>query len=254
MIEDAMIIAGDAYRDATKRKGVVYFLLGIAILQVGVFSLYEEISLGVADKLVKDAAVGMLSLVGILSGLTVIFQVPRELRERTAMTLFAKPLGREAYLLGKMIGVSGLALRNMIVVALGSLFILNTQGQLGDSSFVRSFFESGLLSFVGVIDIVAIALLLSIFLSEGVSIIVTAVIFVFGNALYMLANSSAGVASVATIAKYILPNFYLLDIKTEAVAELSYSPEYIGLSSAYGLSYAVMIMALSVIIFKKRDL
>ena len=84
MIEDAMIIAGDSYREATRRKGVVFLLLLIAVAQVAVFSLYEEISLGVSDKMLMDSGLAMVTLVGIMSSMGVVFQVPKELRDRTA--------------------------------------------------------------------------------------------------------------------------------------------------------------------------
>jgi ABC-type transport system involved in multi-copper enzyme maturation permease subunit len=253
MIEDVMTIAGDAYRDATRRKGIVYLLLLIAVAQVSVFSLYDEISLGIANKMLTDAGLAMVFLVGIISAMSVAFQVPKELRDRTAMTLFAKPMGRESYLVGKVVGISWLALRNMGLVGLGILLVFGFKN-MGDESLVVGFLQSLLLAFVAAVDFIAIALLLSLFLSEGAVAIAMLVILVVGSASYSWSVSQSSLASVASLVKYILPNLYLLDIKSEVAAGLKTSGSYLALSAGYGLSYAVMLTCLSISIFKRRDL
>lgn len=253
MLHDALTIAGDSYRDANRRKGVVYFLLLMAVLQVSVFALYRDISLGIEDKLIKDFGLAMLTFVGVLSALTAAFQIPRELRDRTAMTLFAKPLGREAYLLGKVIGVGGLALRNMLAVGLGILWIFNMNGILS-GELTLSYIQSFILSFAAAVDIVALTVLLSLFLSEGAVIIVAMIAYFLGNAAYMISVTGSGMAAIATLLKYVLPNFFLLDIKTEASAGLAVSAPYVMLSAAYALAYAVALLTLSMMLFRKRDL
>lgn len=253
MIEDAMIIAGDAYREATRRKGIVYLLLAIAVAQVSVFSLYDEISLGVADKMLMDSGLAMVLMVGMFSAMSVAFQVPKELRDRTAMTLFAKPMGRESYLMGKFIGISGLCLKNMAFAGAGILLVLNSN-DLTDKAFTMGFLNSFVLVLVASIDIVAIALLMSLFLTEGAAVLGVMVVLFLGNASYAWSVSDSGLASIATILKYILPNFYLMDIKSEVAAGLKSSLSYSVMTLGYGLSYAAMVTSAAVVIFKKRDL
>ena len=254
MLHDALTIAGDAYRDANRRRSVVFFLLFIAVLQVAVFSLYGDISLGIEDKLLKDSGMAMVMVVGLFSALTAAFQIPRELRERTAMTLFAKPMGRESYILGKVIGVGGLALRNMIIVALGVLWVLNMKGLPKFGEFSVAYLQSFLLSFAAAVDLVALSVLLSLFFTEGAVVLLSIITYFVGNATFMLAVSDSGMAMVAKVFKYVLPSFFLLDIKSEAAAGLSVSPTYMCLSVAYGLAYAVALVALSMVLFRKRDL
>jgi hypothetical protein len=253
MLNDALVIAIDAYKSANRRKGVVYFLLFIAIIQVSVFALYGDISLGIENKMLKDIGLGMIAIVGALTALTTAFQIPAELRDRTAMTIFSKPLGREAYLLGKLLGIGGLVFRNMLVVTIGVMFILNTKGIL-DGAFTTSFLQSFWLSFMGAIDLIALTLILCLFLSEGIVVISSVCIFIVGNATYMFSNSESGIAGIAGIVRYIIPNFYQFDVKSEAVASLSVSGSYLAYTTAYGLAYAVMAVSLALIIFKQRDL
>jgi len=253
MLNDAMTIAGDAFRDANRRKGVVYFLLLIAIAQVAVFALYGEISLGIEDKLLKDVGLGMISLVGLLSALAMAFQIPRELREKTAMTLFAKPLGRESYIVGKLMGISFLAIRNMGLVGLGVIFILNSNDLTGEG-FTGGFLQSFLLTVVGTIDLIAITLLISLYLTEGISVLLAVILTILGNLTFAIAHSETGLASVAGIFKYILPNFYLFDIKSEVAASLNTSVPYMLFASGYGIAYVIMLASLSLILFRKRDL
>jgi|SaaInlStandDraft_1057018.scaffolds.fasta_scaffold07624_3 ABC-type transport system involved in multi-copper enzyme maturation permease subunit len=254
-MNDVMTIANDAYRDATKRKGVTFFLLFLAIAQVAVFSLYEEISLGIHEKMIKDASLGILYLVGIISAMALAFQVPRELRERTAMTLFAKPMGRESYLAGKVLGTGMLSLRNMFFVALGVLALVKlVQPDLLDQEFVKGYGQAFILIFVASVSLAAISLLMSLFMSEGSVVIGLVVVLVLGNASFGLAQGEGSLSFIGAVLSYILPNLFLLDIKTEAAAGLTTSSSYVFMGLLYGLSYTVMIVSLSMVLFRKRDL
>ena len=254
MIQDSLVIGIDAYKSANRRKGTIFLLLLIAILQVAVFALYKDISLGIEDKLLKDVGLGMILIVGAISGLTAAFQIPTELRERTAMTLFAKPLGREAYMLGKLIGVAVNALKNMFIVGVGVYIVFNFKGTILSQEFTIGFLQSFLLVFISVIDLIALTLILCLFMSEGVVVLTTLCVFVLGNAVFMLSYSSTGISAIAGVLKYILPNFYLFDIKNEAAANLSISSQYIAFTSLYGIAYAVVALSIALLVFNKKDL
>jgi len=254
MLNDAMNIALDAYKSANRRKGVVYFLLMIAVLQVAVFAKYEDISLNIADKMLRDVGLAMIAIVGALTALTTAFQIPAELRDKTAMTLFSKPLGREAYLVGKLLGIGLLVLRNMAVVTLGIVVVFILKQDIFVDDFGSSMFQSFWLSFIASIDLIAITLILCLFFSEGIVVISSVCVFIVGNATYMYANSDTGLAKIASFVMYVLPNFFLFDIKGEAAANLSISSSYLMYSTAYGLAYAVMAATLALIVFKQRDL
>jgi len=169
------------------------------------------------------------------------------------MTLFAKPLGRESYLIGKLLGITFLALRNMLIVALGVIFILNSNNLTGNG-FVGGFLQSFLLTFIGTVDLIAITLLTSLYLTEGISVLLAVILTIVGNLTFALANSETGLAGIMGIIKYILPNFYLFDIKSEVAASLNTSVPYMLFATGYGIAYAVMLTSLSVILFRKRDL
>ena len=116
------------------------------------------------------------------------------------------------------------------------------------------FIQSFLLVIVAAIDCIALALLLSLFLSEGAVALALVVVLFVGNSSYMWSVSESSLASVASILKYILPNFYLFDIKSEVAAGLKTSGTYLAITMGYGLSYAVMLTCLSIAVFKRRDL
>ncbi|MBF0243826.1 MAG: hypothetical protein HQL31_00955 [Planctomycetes bacterium] len=251
MISDAWNIANDAYADANRRKAIINLLLTIAVIQVWVFDRYNEISLGIEKKLLQDVGVSMIYLVGVLSALTVAFQIPSELRNKTAMNLFAKPLGRESYLVGKFMGIGMLAFRNMIFVSIGVLSVLTLSStQIQPYHFLKSI----LLSYVSVLDVIAIALILSVFLTEGIVVIASLLAVYIGNASYSLSVQEGGMHIVGTALKYILPNLNLLDVKIEATAGLTISESYMMLACGYGLTYAIMLLSVSVFIIKQKDL
>ena len=65
--------------------------------------------------------------------------------------------------------------------------------------------------------------------------------------------SSPGVAWLARVVYYVLPDFSSFDIKSQVVWGERVPAVYVILTVGYGLAYIVFVLAASVAVFQRRD-
>ncbi len=64
---------------------------------------------------------------------------------------------------------------------------------------------------------------------------------------------SALAAAIARGVYYVVPNFSAFDVKLQVVHAQAVPLGYIGLTTAYGLTYIAFVLLAAVIVFSKRD-
>ena len=121
-MKEILTIAESTWKGILKMK-VVYFLVICVWILIGSMYRYNEISLDRHRELMLDMSMFLNQLAGILTVLSLTFDIPRELREGIAATFLTKSLGRTKYLLGKTLGVYVVALVVNLLIAAGSYFI-----------------------------------------------------------------------------------------------------------------------------------
>ena len=99
-MKEILTIAESTWKGILKMK-VVYFLVICVWILIGSMYRYNEISLDRHRELMLDMSMFLNQLAGILTVLSLTFDIPRELREGIAATFLTKSLGRTKYLLGK---------------------------------------------------------------------------------------------------------------------------------------------------------
>jgi len=131
-----MTIASAAYRESMRQPAALVTLLAalsIIVLSpnLGIFDLGEE------HKMAVDASLTAALLAGLFTILFAASQtVSAELQSRTALTLLAKPVSWETFLLGKFLGVAGAGITALLILAMPVLFMARLAG---DRTVERSF-------------------------------------------------------------------------------------------------------------------
>jgi hypothetical protein len=122
----AAVIARLTLSDAL-RQGVTWLALALALALLALTGLFGMFNFEAVDRMRMASTAGLalaLALGVVLAALHASLGIHRELADRTALTLFAKPVGRGAYLIGKAAGVTGTALVASLVVALAHAGLL----------------------------------------------------------------------------------------------------------------------------------
>lgn len=114
-------IARNTFTELVRQK-IFYFLLLFALIVIGSSSFLAKISFQGEFQMLKDAALGAMSVfLCLLSILATAMLLPRDLEDRTIFTILSKPVPRYEYLLGKLLGV--VFMLALSTVLMGVLFL-----------------------------------------------------------------------------------------------------------------------------------
>lgn len=224
------------------------FALGIAITQMtigNVIDIISDIGLGTIEMFSTAIAI----FVGVLI-------VQRELSLKTLHPLLARPLSRTGYILGKFFGMILLILVEMLLMSLIFLAMLVSYG--GAERFIvylpaifTIFLQTGMVISVSVLcsslaePAVAAAFSISYYLIGATS----------ANLVYLLDGKASKLTmDIVKTFRYILPDFSYLNIKDNLVYGTGLEKISIPAATAYALASMAIILAVSVIIFNKKEI
>jgi Cu-processing system permease protein len=254
MIASVWAIALNGFREARRnRVSVVLGAFAIALLFAS--SLLAQVTVYTMNRVVTDFGLGAMAI--ILSLLAVFLSsglLSREIERRTIFLVVSKPVSRGGFLVGRLMG-------NMIT--LGTLLVVMAAAFFVQLVFFGLQVTGAQLTAVGVLSIEllvlsSVGLLMSTCSGQIVSAVVTVGVYFVGHLttdLYDLAIHSRSVPlrTLGTTLYYVLPNLERLNYRPAAAYELVPAMSEVLSSVAYGCAYSVVVTALAVLIFSRRD-
>jgi ABC-type Na+ efflux pump permease subunit len=115
-------LVGNTFTGLTRLK-IFYVLLLFALLLIGSSSFMARMSFQQEFQVLKDIALGAMSLfTSLLAIIATARLIPQDIEDRTAYTVLAKPVSRFEYLSGKLLGV--LLLLALSLIAMSVLFFV----------------------------------------------------------------------------------------------------------------------------------
>lgn len=246
----AIITFKEAIRDR-----ILYLLLFFAAVCIIFSRLLVLLTVGDRAKIITDVGLASLSVFGTLMAILIgTGLVYKEIDKRTIYTLLSKPIQRYQFLLGKYLGLLltlfiMLALMTVIFIV---LFLLHKYPIEG------SIFIAILFIFVELCLITAVAMLFSCFSTPILSTLFSLSFYLIGHVswgLETLINKmpQGGIKTLARIIYILLPDLENFNFKTEVVHHLPIPPKIFFYSSLYGILYTVFILALAMMVFRRRD-
>lgn len=247
-------IASNTFKEAIRDR-ILYLLLFFAIACIAFSRLLALLTVGDRVKIIKDVGLASLSLFGalmaILMGTGLVY---KEIDKKTVYSILSKPIHRYQFLLGKYLG---LILTLFIMLSLMSLIFLTV-------IFFHTFtVEWEMLIaiafiFIEVCLITAVALLFSCFSTPILSSIFSLSFYLIGHLSWGLEATikkmKPGLGKILVRVIYVfLPDLENFNFKTEVVHHLPIPSEIFLYSILYGLFYSVFLLALAMLVFKKRD-
>jgi ABC-type transport system involved in multi-copper enzyme maturation permease subunit len=262
VIRRVYAVALNTFREAIRNK----ILHGVAVLVVavnlgavllGAMSQHEE------ARIARDMGLSAMSFLGavtaIILGVSLLYA---EIQKRTIHVILAKPLERHEFVLGKYLGM---AVTLTLLVALFAVSLLGIL-KLQDVAVGPNLAKAMLLAYLEVLLVAAIAVLFSSFSTPFLSGIFTFAIFILGRVTpeiqYAAARSDNPVIEgAARVALWIVPDLHLFAVSGTAASgqpvsvnsDLFVSWGYVGTSALYAAACIAVLLALSMIIFSRRD-
>lgn len=248
------VIALNTFRENLRDK-ILYNLLLFAGLLIAASMLLSSLSMGEQEKIVTDMGLAAINLIGVIIAVFVgIGLVSKEIERRTIYTIMARPISRVQFVLGKYLGLVVTLSVNLSIML---LVFLSTIWWSGASVHI-SLLQAVELIFVELLVVTALALFFSTFSSAMVSASMTLGLYVIGHLtpdMKGIAEKSQNelVTMLLTAIYYLCPNLEMLNIKGQAAAGVSVSLAYQSMATVYGLFYASLLLAVSCVIFQRRD-
>ena len=250
-------IARNTFREAVRDR-VLYNLVLFVLLLTGAAVFIGELSGGQERKIIVDLGLSAMMLFGVFIAIFVgVGLVYKEIERRTVYAIFAKPVGRGEFLVGKYLGLCLTLLVNVIVMGAGVSLALVYVSR-GWDPLALSIWPAILLIYVELMILTGVALLFSCFSSPALSALLTFFVFIIGHFsadLKGLANSMG-----STLARwlfrslyYLLPNLANLSFITPAAHGQTPAATVMSATIFYALIYISVILAAATLIFSRRN-
>jgi ABC-type transport system involved in multi-copper enzyme maturation permease subunit len=237
------------------RDRILYLLFFFAAAVIGFSRLLAILTVGDRIKIIKDVGLASLSLFGalmaILMGTGLVY---KEIDKKTVYSILSKPIHRYQFLLGKYLGLVltlliMLILMSVVFVALVFLHTLTVEWKL---------LIAILYIFIEICLITAVALLFSCFSTPILSSIFSLSFYLIGHLSWGLEGTinkmNPGIGKILVKILYaFLPDLENFNFKTEVVHNLAIPEEIFLYSLLYGIFYSLFLLALAVLLFRRRD-
>jgi ABC-type transport system involved in multi-copper enzyme maturation permease subunit len=248
-------IASNGFREVIRDR-VLYLIGFFALLLVIALRLLPEIAAGTEDKILIDFGLAAISLLGAIVAVFVgTGLINKEIDKRTVLVLIPKPLNRAELIVGKHLGLCGVLA--VLIVALTVIYLIVLSFSQIDYP-VGSILVSTLYLFLELSLITAVALVFGVFTSSLLAMLLTFGVYLMGHLsrdvleLGKLSRNSS--VEMLTQGLYlVLPDLSRLNLKNEAVYGLLPSPLTLLGNGLYALVYTVLLLAIAILIFSRRE-
>ncbi len=247
-------IALNTFREAIRDR-ILYLLLFVAVTSLIFSRLLALLTVGDRVKIITDVGLASLSLFGALMAILIgTGLVYKEIDKKTIYTLLAKPIHRWQFLLGKFFGLILVLFVMLFLMSLIFILILLLHsGKVEWGMFVALAFI-----FLEMCLITAVALLFSCFSTPILSTIFSLAFYVIGHVSWgletLIGKLNSGVAkAMARVFYTLIPDLENFNFKTEIVHHLPIPPQVFLYATLYGLCYTTFVLALAVLVFRRRD-
>src|SRR4026208_707330 len=203
-------IARNAFREAVRDR-VLYNLVLFVLLLTAAAVFIGELSGGQERKIIGDLGFSAMLLFGVFISIFVgVGLVYKEIERRTIYAIFAKPVGRGEFLVGKYLGLCLTSLVHVVVMGLGVSLALIYVSR-GWEPLIVNLWPAVLLIYLELMILTGVALLFSSFSSPALSALLTFLVFIIGHFSSDLKNLASTMESVVgrglfIALYYLLPN------------------------------------------------
>jgi ABC-type transport system involved in multi-copper enzyme maturation permease subunit len=257
LIWRTIAIARNAFREAVRDR-VLYNLVLFVLLLTGAAIFIGELSGGQERKIIVDLGLSAMLLFGVFIAIFVgVGLVYKEIERRTIYTIFAKPVARGEFIVGKYLGLCLTLLVNVVVMGMGVSFALIYVSS-GWDPLALSIWPAILLIYVQLMILTGIALLFSSFSSPALSALLTFFIFIVGHFSSDLKGLATSMGSISARwlfggLYYLLPNLANLSYITPAGHGQVPHVAHVAAAALYSLIYIVVILSVATLIFSRRN-
>jgi Cu-processing system permease protein len=250
-------VARNTFREAVRDR-VLYNLVVFVLLLTGGAIFLGELSASQESKIIVDLGLSAVLVFGTFIATFVgVSLVYKEIERRTVYAIFAKPIGRGEFLLGKYLGLCLTLALNVAVMGAGvSLALFYVSG--GYNPLALSIWPAIALVYFELTILTAVALFFSSFSSPALSALLTFSLFIVGHFsadLKAFASSLGGGGARLLFGGlyYLLPNLSTYSYITPAGHGMVPPAGLFLAAVVYALAYVAVLLSAATLIFSRRN-
>lgn len=248
-------IARNTFREAVRDR-VLYNLVLFVLLITASAIFLGELTAGEEARTIVNLGLSAMLLFGAFIAVFVgVSLVSKEIEKRTIYAIFAKPVGRGEFIVGKYFGLCLTLLVNVLIMGVGvSVALL----YVGGAHLAFSIWGAVFLIFLELTILTAVAILFSSFSTPALSALLTFFVFVIGHFSQSLRDFAANLGSAGArfffnTIYYLLPNLSLFSFITNAAHGDAPPVALLGGAFLYAFCYVAVLLAATVLIFSRRN-
>lgn len=260
------ILAANTFRETVRDK-ILYNLVFFAIGLIAFSLLLGEWALFAREKVIKDFALAVMSLFGLLMAIFIgIGLIQKEIQRKTVLTLLARPFPRWQFIVGKYIGLLWVLAVDLAAMTLALYFVL-WYTEAGPN--LRLLYAVYLI-FLEMAVITAAALLFSSFSTPVLSALFTMGLYIaghlsgdlihhlsfikrFGQRLPGTPQVSEWQEKLLQAVYHLIPNLDNFNLRGRVVYDLPIPDHYLLYNTGYGLCFIAVLLIIACLAFERRD-
>ena len=251
------VIATNVFHEVVRDR-ILYVIGFYAVLLAAAIRILPEVAATTEDKIFLDFGLAAMSVLGLVVAVFVgTGLVNKEIEKRTVLVLIAKPISRSEFITGKHLGLSAvlaLLVSAMTAIYLTLMHFCQIPYPLG------SILLAALYLFFQLSLITAVAIGFGVFTSSLLATLLSFGVYLMGNFNQDLVelgrlSRNPGFQRLTQGLYLVLPDLSRLDLKNQAVYGLDLLPSPLTLiaNAGYGLLYTVLVLAIAIFIFSRRQ-
>lgn len=248
-------IAKNTFREAIRDR-ILYNLVLFVLLITACAVLLGELTDGQEARTIVNLGLNAMLLFGVFIAIFVgVGLVSKEIEKKTVYSIFAKPVRRSEFILGKYFGLCLTLLVNTAIMGAGVTAALL---YVGGSSLLASLWGAVGLIFLELTIVTAVAILFSSFSTPSLSALLTFLVFLIGHLSASLRDlgttlGSAVARFVLDAIYYVMPNLAIYSFRTEAAIGMTVPPNMFVWAIAYAAVYVAIVLTITIAIFSRRN-
>jgi ABC-2 type transport system permease protein len=255
MFKKISIVASYTFKEILKSKILLnVFFIGIGLMVVTYVA--TEFTYGVPQRVALDFGLGMLSLSSLSISLFMgVSLLSKEIESRTVYMVISRPVSRLAFILGKILGLMGIQLLNILI--LGSLTMLATI-LLGGEIDPLVIWSIGF-TFLESLMLLLLVIFASLFANNILAVLLSIVVLLLGHFIQdtkdiTFVKQTPLLERMLDFYQFILPAFYKLNLKDFVIYNKNLELSYLLQSISYGTLYSAFLLLMIVTIFNRKNL
>ncbi|MEP7076214.1 MAG: ABC transporter permease subunit [Acidobacteriota bacterium] len=250
-----LAISRNTFREAVRDR-ILYNLVLFVLLVTGAAIFLGDLTAGQEQRTIVNLGLSAMLLFGAFISIFVgIGLVSKEIEKRTVFAIFAKPVSRGRFIIGKYLGLCLTLLVNIIVMGVGvSLAVL----YVGGGKLALTIWGAIILIYLELTILTGVAIVFSSFSTPALSALLTFFVFLIGHfsaSLRDLAQSlgSTSARLVFDAMYYLLPNLSNFSFITNASHGEMVPGSMLGGAILYAAVYDCILVVIAVTIFRRRN-